>query len=81
MAFRTVFGFTLPIKAGYAVKVRSRTYAIPRGSFFVQINLMDMPEIEDCSKHFDIVTRNIKIKGSATEEQKVTGDGSRGTNH
>lgn len=42
-------------------RVRSRTYAAPRGSRFIQLNFTDHPEDEDCSAEFDALLKTIKV--------------------
>ncbi len=51
--------FTLQLESG-AVTVRSRTYAIPYGSYFFQLNFTDGQD-EDSSKLFDRLITTIKI--------------------
>lgn len=43
------------------LKVRSRTYAIPRKNFFIQANFTDGYEGDDCSAEFDKLVETINI--------------------
>lgn len=53
--------FSLPMQNGELMKVRSRTYAIPYGAYFFQVNFTDGQENEDCTKLFDTLVQTIKI--------------------
>jgi len=44
------------------IKVRSRTYAVPYGKFFYQINFIDGQLEDDCSAEFDELVKTIKIE-------------------
>ncbi len=53
--------FIMKMKDGQIFKVRSRTYAIPLGTYFFQLNFSDGYEEEDCSLEFDNLVKTIKI--------------------
>ncbi|MCX6265239.1 MAG: hypothetical protein NTZ47_11985 [Bacteroidetes bacterium] len=53
--------FTLRTQDGQEMKVRSRTYAIPRKNYFFQVNFMDGQTEEDCKDLFDSLIKTIKI--------------------
>jgi hypothetical protein len=53
--------FTMRARVGTKYKVRSRTYLVPRGTYFFQISFVDEPEQNDCSSIFDELVASIKI--------------------
>ena len=53
--------FSMQIQNGETIKVRSRTYAIPNGDYFFQVNFTDGQDSEDCSKLFDELIETVKI--------------------
>jgi hypothetical protein len=53
--------FDMPLKNGEAIKVRSWTYAIPKDSYFYQINFSDAFEEDDNSELFNRLIQSIKI--------------------
>lgn len=53
--------FTMQTQAGESIKVRSRTYAIPNGSFFFQLNFTDGQVLEDNSQLFDALAKSVRI--------------------
>ncbi|WP_029036692.1 hypothetical protein [Salinimicrobium xinjiangense] len=53
--------FTMQTPAGESIKVRSRTYAIPYGSYFFQLNFTDGQVTEDSSELFDALAKTIRI--------------------
>lgn len=52
--------FNMITKNSVTIKARSRTYAVPIGDKFLQINFTDGPS-EDCSKLFDSLVKTIKF--------------------
>ena len=52
--------FNMLTKNSDTIKARSRTYAVPIGDKFLQINFTDGPN-EDCSKLFDSLVKTIKF--------------------
>lgn len=53
--------FSMQTQNGGIMKVRSRTYAIPYGSYLFQLNFTDGQEKEDSSELFDKLIQSIKI--------------------
>lgn len=53
--------FSMPTQNGQTLKVRSRTYAVPKGSYFFQMNFTDGQTKEDCSELFETLVKSIKI--------------------
>ncbi len=53
--------YTMQTQNGGIIKVRSRTYAIPYGSYFFQLNFTDGQDKEDNSELFDKLLQTIKI--------------------
>ena len=53
--------FTMQTQNGENLKVRSRTYAIPYGSYFFQLNFTDGQVTEDNSNLFDSLIKTIRI--------------------
>ena len=53
--------FQMSLQNGPKLKVRSRTYLIPRGTYFFQISFVDEPGGNDCSVEFDELLRSIRI--------------------
>lgn len=53
--------FTMKTQNGQSLKVRSRTYAIPNGKYFFQVNFTDGQIDEDASLEFDALVKTIKI--------------------
>ena len=54
--------FTMKLADGTSIKVRSRTYAIPRKEYFFQINFIDGSDSEDCNAEYDKLEKSIKLK-------------------
>lgn len=52
--------FNMLTKNSDTIEARSRTYAVPIGDKFLQINFTDGPS-EDCSKLFDSLVKTIKF--------------------
>ena len=52
--------FTMKGQNGELIKVRSRTYAVPYGNYFFQLNFTDGQE-EDSSELFEILMQTVKI--------------------
>ena len=57
-----VGNFTMTTQNGEAMKVRSRTYAIPKGDYFFQLNFTDGIVKEDNSDLFDNLIKTVEIK-------------------
>jgi hypothetical protein len=53
--------FSMKLQNGIMMKVRSRTYAIPSGSYFFQLNFTDGQDTEDNSVLFDSLLKTVKI--------------------
>lgn len=53
--------YTLKNQHNEPMKVRSRTYAIPYGAYFFQVNFTDEQGVEDDTKLFDFLLNSIKI--------------------
>jgi hypothetical protein len=53
--------FLMRTQNGTEYKVRSRTYMIPRGTYFFQISFVDEPKKNDLSSEFDDLVGSIKI--------------------
>ncbi|MFN5169275.1 MAG: hypothetical protein ACK5DD_06595 [Cyclobacteriaceae bacterium] len=53
--------FSMQGQTGGAIKVRSRTYAIPYGSYFFQLNFTDGQDTEDSSELFDQLIQTVRI--------------------
>lgn len=53
--------YTLSSKSGMVMNVRSRTYAIPNGEYFFQLNFTDEQGNENDTQLFDELVRSIKI--------------------
>jgi hypothetical protein len=53
--------FSMQMHNGILMKVRSRTYAVPYGSYFFQLNFTDGQDKEDNSELFDSLIKTIKI--------------------
>lgn len=53
--------YTLSSNSGMVMKVRSRTYAIPNGAYFFQLNFTDEQGKEDDTQLFDELVKSIKI--------------------
>ena len=56
-----VVKFSMQTQNGESLKLRSRTYAIPYGSYFFQLNFTDGQVTEDNSKLFDALARTVRI--------------------
>lgn len=54
--------FTVRTLNGTSHRVRSRTYLIPRGTYFFQISFVDEPKKNDLSEEFDELVSSIKIQ-------------------
>jgi hypothetical protein len=53
--------YTMNTAAGVKMKVRSRTYAIPYGNYFFQVNFTDHQDKEDDTKLFEALIQTIKV--------------------
>lgn len=53
--------YTLANSASGPMKVRSRTYAIPNGAYFFQLNFTDEQSKEDDTQLFDQLVNSIKV--------------------
>jgi len=53
--------FQMSVQNGSKLRVRSRTYLIPRGTYFFQISFVDEPDRGDCSAEFDELIKSIKL--------------------
>ena len=53
--------FTLKLIDGREYRVRSQTYLIPRGTYFLQISFADEPGRNDCSVLFDQLLKSIRF--------------------
>ncbi|TRW25693.1 hypothetical protein FMM05_05585 [Flavobacterium zepuense] len=53
--------FTLDLKNGTVMKIRSRSYSLPYKNKFYQINLQDGQTEEDCTALFNALIKSIKI--------------------
>lgn len=53
--------FTVKMLDGQVLRARSRTYAIPMGNYFFQVDFTDGQVEEDCSVEFDQLVKSIKI--------------------
>lgn len=53
--------FTIKMKSGSKHRVRSRTYMVPRGTFFLQISFVDEPAVSDLSSEFDRLVGSINF--------------------
>ncbi len=53
--------FSIKMQSGAKHRVRSRTYIIPRGTYFFQISFVDEPGVNDFSAEFDRLVNSIKI--------------------
>ena len=53
--------FNLPTQSGELMKVKSRTYAIPYGKYFFQLNFTDAQSGEDNSKLFDQLIKTVVV--------------------
>lgn len=56
-----VGNFTMNTQSGEPMKVRSRTYAIPKDDYFFQLNFTDGTVKEDSSELFDNLVKTVKI--------------------
>ncbi|MCY2688586.1 hypothetical protein [Salinimicrobium sp. TH3] len=53
--------FSMQTANGESLKVRSRTYAIPHGNYFFQLNFTDGQITEDNSDLFDALAKTVRI--------------------
>jgi len=53
--------FTLDLKNGTVMKIRSRSYSLPYKNKFYQINLSDGQTEEDCTALFNALIKSVKI--------------------
>ena len=53
--------YSMKSQNGDSINIRSRTYAIPYKNYLFQVNFIDGPTNEDCSKEFDNLIKTIKI--------------------
>lgn len=54
--------YTMKMQNGTLMKIKSRTYAIPYGDYFFQVNFIDGQVKDDCTAEFDALVKSIKIK-------------------
>lgn len=54
--------FVMKTPDGRKFNVRSRTYSVPQGNLFIQMNFTDSPEDEDCTAEFDELIKTISFK-------------------
>lgn len=53
--------FSIQTQNGESLKVRSRTFAIPHGNYFFQLNFTDGQVTEDNSRLFDSLAKSVRI--------------------
>lgn len=61
-AFYFVGKYSTQTKNGQIIKVSNRTYAIPNGSYFFQLNFTDSKSIDESSELFENLIKSIEIK-------------------
>jgi len=54
--------YTMKAQNGAEIKIKSRTYAIPYGDYFFQVNFIDGQTKDDCTEEFDALVKTIKIE-------------------
>lgn len=54
--------FKIKATNGQEHTIRSRTYLVPRGTYFFQISLVDAPNVVDCSQEFENFINSIKVE-------------------
>ena len=53
--------YTMKTQNGTELKIKSRTYAIPYGDYFFQVNFIDGQTTDDCTEEFDALVKTIKV--------------------
>ena len=53
--------FSITTQSGAKHRVRSRTYMIPRDTYFFQVSFVDEPAVNDLSAEFERLVKSIKI--------------------
>ena len=57
-----VYKYSIKTQEGEIVKIKSRGYSIPNGSYFLNIEFIDGQIDEDCTNEFNELIKTIKIK-------------------
>jgi hypothetical protein len=53
--------YSMKTQNGKSILIKSRTYAIPRGDYFFQLNFIDGLVDNDCTAEFDALVKTIRI--------------------
>lgn len=54
--------YSMKLQNGAVIKIKSRTYSIPYGDYFFQVNFIDGQIKDDCTEEFDSLVKTIKIE-------------------